>query len=113
VRQGRGADAWSELRGGILLGTDEFVDGLKPFLPNYEALREIPHRERLATRPSLDELFPGVYSKKDRNRQIYATIRAHEYTLQAVADFLRLHYSTISVIAKRVQAETRVPKVKI
>jgi putative transposase len=104
VKQGRGINAWSELRGGILLGTDEFVDKLKLLLSDYEALKEIPRRERLATRPSLDELFSKVRDKKARNRQIHAAVRVHEYTLQAVADFLGLHYSTISVIAKRVAA---------
>jgi len=97
VKQGRGVDAWAELRGGILLGSDEFVDKLKPLLSDYEALKEVSRRERLATRPSLDELF-----SKARDQQIPAATRVHEYTLQAVADFLGLHYSTISMIAKRI-----------
>jgi len=102
VKQGRGVDAWAELRGGILLGSDEFVDKLKPLLSDYEALKEVPRRERLATRPSLDELFSKVRDKKARDRQIHAATCVHEYTLQAVADFLGLHYSTISMIAKRI-----------
>jgi putative transposase len=102
VRQGRGVNAWTELRGGILLGSDEFVDKLKPLLSDHVLLREIPRRERLATRPSLEELFSKARDKKERNQQIHAAIRVHEYTLQTVADFLGLHYSTISVIAKHV-----------
>jgi len=112
VRQGRGVDAWAELRGGILLGTDEFADKLKPFLSDYEALKEVPCRERLATRPSLDELFSDVNDKAERDRRIHAAVRAHEYTLQAVADYLRLHYSTIRMIAKRVAGRRRTPRVK-
>jgi len=102
-----------ELRGGILLGTDEFVAGLKPLLSDYEALREIPRRERLATRPSLDELFSGVLDKEARNRQIHAAARAHECTLRAVADFLELDYSTISMIAKRVAGRPETSRVKV
>jgi hypothetical protein len=101
VKQGRGVDAWAELRGGILLGSDEFVDKLKPLLSDYEALKRVPRRERLATRPSLDELFSKVRDKETRDQRIHAATRVHEYTLQAVADFLGLHYSTISMIAKR------------
>jgi hypothetical protein len=101
VKQGRGVDAWAELRGGILLGSDEFVDKLKPLLSDYEALKEVPRRERLTTRPSLDELFSKVRDKEARDQRIHAATRVHEYTLQAVADFLGLHYSTISMIAKR------------
>ncbi len=102
VKQGRGVDVWAELRGGILLGSDQFVDKLKPLLSDYEALKEVPRRERLATRPSLEELFSKARDKKARDRQIHAATRVHEYTLQAVADFLDLHYSTISMIAKRI-----------
>jgi len=40
--------------------------------------------------------------RESRDQQIPAATRVHEYTLQAVADFLGLHYSTISMIAKRV-----------
>jgi hypothetical protein len=43
-----------------------------------------------------------VRDKKARDRQIHAATRVHEYTLQAVADFVGLHYSTISMIAKRI-----------
>jgi hypothetical protein len=101
VKQGRDVDAWSELRGGVLLGSDEFIERLKPLLSDYEALREIPRRERLATRPTLDELFAEVWDKSTRDGQIYDAVRVHEYTLQAVGDHLGLHSSTISTIAKR------------
>jgi hypothetical protein len=84
-----------------LLGSDEFVDKLKPLLSDYEARKEVPRRERLATRPSVEKLFSKVRDKKARDRQIHAATRVHEYTLQVVADFLGLHYSTISMIAKR------------
>lgn len=113
VKQGRGVDAWTELRGGILLGGDDFVDKLKPLLSDYQALKEVPRRERLATRPSLDELFSDVHDKAERDCRIHAAVRAHEYTLQAVADFLDLHYSTISTIAKRVAGRMETPRVKI
>jgi hypothetical protein len=81
VKQGRGVDVWAELRGGVLLGSDEFVDKLKPSLSDYEALKEVPRRERLATRPSLDELFSKVRDKKARDQRIHATTRVREYTL--------------------------------
>jgi len=107
VKQGRGVDVWTELRGGVLLGGDEFVGKLKPLLSDYETLKEVPRRERLAARPSLDELFSQVQGKETRDKQIHAAVRIHKYTLQAVADFLGLSYSTISTIAKRAGAEHR------
>jgi REP element-mobilizing transposase RayT len=110
VKQGRGVDVWTELRGGILLGSDRFAAKLKPWLSASAALKEVPRRERLAARPSLEKLFSKVRDKKARDRQIHAAVRVHEYTLQAVADFLGLHYSTISTIANRVAEDRQHPE---
>jgi putative transposase len=54
-----------------------------------------------------------VQDKAERDRQIHAAVRIHEYTLQVVADFLGLHYSTISIVTKRVAACRETSKVKI
>ncbi len=39
------------------------------------------------------------------HERIYAATRIHEYTLSKLQDHLGLHYSTISRIASRVEAE--------
>jgi putative transposase len=108
VKEGRGVDPWAELCGGILLGDEEFVTGLKPLLSDYKAVRELPRRERLAARPSLAELFSCVRDAETRNRQIHAATRIYEYTLQAVADFVGLRPSTVSMIAARSARELNV-----
>jgi REP element-mobilizing transposase RayT len=102
VKEGRDVDAWTELRGGILLGGDDFVAELKPLLADHEAARELPRRERLVTRPGLAELLSSVHDKDARNQQIHDAVRVHEYTLKAVADFVGLRPSTISIIAARI-----------
>jgi len=112
VRQGRGLEIWDELRGGILMGSDRFVQELTPRLHGIEQQREIPRSQRLAVRPSLDDLFSGVTSKADRNRKIHEATRRHEYTLSELQEHLGLHYSTISRIATRVEKE-RTSKDKI
>ena len=106
VKEGRDVDPWTELRGGILLGGDDFVAELKPLLSDYEAVRELPRRERLAARPSLAKLFSGVRDKETRDLQIHAATRVHEYTLQEVAAFADLRPSTISTIAARIAGES-------
>jgi len=102
VKAGREIEVWDGLRGGVLLGSDEFVNELKPLLSDFAALKEVPRRERLATRPSLDALFAEVRDKLDRDKRIHEALRVHGYTLQEIADRLGLHYSTVSRIAKRV-----------
>jgi hypothetical protein len=48
------------------------------------------------------EFFADILDKQTRNPQIHEAIRVHEYPLRKEGDFLRLYYSTISMIAKRV-----------
>ena len=105
VRQGRGVDVWDELRGGVLMGSERFVEEMTPLLREASRRKEIPRRERLVSRPSLDELFAGLEGKEARDAKIYEAARVYEYTLAQLQDHLGLHYSTISCIASRVAAE--------
>jgi len=102
VRQGRGIEIWDELRHGCLLGTDAFEAKIAPCLSQSQSAIEIPRSQRLAARPSLDELFADAADKPSRNRKIHEAMRSHEYTLKEISAHLGLHYSTISVIAKNV-----------
>lgn len=107
VREGRGVEIWNELRHGCLLGTDAFEEEVAPLLDQRRFAIEYPRAQRLAARPSLEELFTGVSDRASRNAKIHEAMRVHEYTLKELADHLGLHYSTISVIAKRVDEESR------
>ena len=103
VKQGRGIDGRKDVRAGVLLGSESFVQSLRPLLRDLKGNRKIGIDPRLATRPSLSRLFSGVTDKPTRNERIHTAVRTHQYTLQEVADHLDLCYSTISVIAKRVE----------
>jgi putative transposase len=103
VRQGRGIEIWSELRHGNLLGSQSFDERYQPLLEERRTEMEFSRTERLAGRPSLDELFANVRDKVARNERIYQAMRLHEYTLKELAGHLGLHYSTISVIAGQVE----------
>jgi len=107
VKQGRGVEVWDELRGGILIGSDGFVEEMSPRLRDSALQKEIPRHQRLVSRPSLDELFAKWETKAIRNESIYEATRIHEYTLSELQDYLGLHYSTISRIASRVEVEKR------
>jgi len=107
VTQGRGVEVWDELRGGVLMGSDGFVEEMAPLLRDSALQKEIPRHERLVSRPSLDELFAKWETKAIRNERIYKATRIHEYTLSELQDYLGLHYSTISRIASRVEVEKR------
>ena len=101
VRQGRGLEVWDKLRSGSLLGSDVFVERIRPLLQSAPLDPNILRKELDAARPSLDDLFTDVRNKATRDSHIHEAVRRYHYTLQAVGDYLGLHYSTISVIASR------------
>jgi putative transposase len=102
VSEGSGVDVWAGLRAGSLLGTDAFAERVRPLLQSAPVDPHILRKEATAARPALKELFADVKDKRERDHAIHRAVRAHHYTLQEVAEHLGLHYSTISVIAKRV-----------
>ena len=112
ISRGRGVDVWDGLRGGSLLGGDTFAEQMKPMLAGAPIDPNILRRERAVARPSLDALFAAAADKAKRDRAIHDAVREHHYTLQAVGDYLGLHFSTISVIAKRVAEAQGNSKIK-
>ena len=57
---------------------------------------EIPRAQRFALRPSLGELFAGDTSRRERDARCVVAVRDHGYTMKEVAEFLDLHYATVS-----------------
>jgi len=99
VQAGIGAESiWAQVKGQSLLGGEAFLRRLLPYLRGREEVKEFPRSQRYVSRPSLAKLFPArvVKAKARRNRTIAAAVERFGYTQKAVADFLGLHYSTIS-----------------
>jgi REP element-mobilizing transposase RayT len=92
---------WDELRGQVLLGEEGFVEKFKDLLEDKKQLKEIPRLQRYVSRPTLDKIFRGQKAKAQRDGSIHAAHMSHGYTLKEIADYLRIHYTTVSkVIAK-------------
>jgi len=70
-------------------------------------LGEIPRIQRFALRPTLATLFAGVASRRDRDARCVRAVRDHGYTMSAVAQFLGLHYMTVSRALARNEANHR------
>lgn len=104
MAEGRGLTVWEELRGGVLLGGERFVQKLQPLLKDKVGVEAIPKAERLMGRPSLEALFAGIEGDKEkRNKRIHEAIRRYGYTLSQVGEAVGLHYSTVSRIVKEVE----------
>jgi REP element-mobilizing transposase RayT len=100
VREGVGAGSpWIALRG-VLLGSDEFVEGLAGRLERQAAEGEFPRKERLVHREPLEALFPSTVTmdRALRNDRIRELTGSGRHTAAEIGRHLDLHYSTVSRI---------------
>ena len=94
------ATIWKDLRGGSILGEDEFAETLLEYLKGKRDIREIPKFQRYINRHSLKEIFTEEVAdgKAERDKKIRAAVEIHGYSQREVADHLGMHYSSISGI---------------
>lgn len=101
VKAGVGMNSpWGKLKGQILLGTEVYIQKIKPLLARQAHLREIPRAQRFANRPGLEiALARGkLYSKAKRDQAIRAAHIKYGYTLTEIGGHLGLHYTTVSKV---------------
>jgi len=93
---------WSEIQGQIFLGEEGFVEKFKDLLADKEQIKEIPRHQRYAGRPGLSDIFKQekTKDKNKRNRNICTAHLKFGYTLKEIADYLRIHYTTVSKAIK-------------
>lgn len=78
------------------VGDAAFVRGLDTHRGAAARSPEIPRVQRLASRPTLAQIFAGVEARADRDAHAVAAVRDHGYAMREVADFLGRHYITVS-----------------
>jgi hypothetical protein len=96
---------WETLRGQIFFGKEEFIKKLSGLLNEKEGIKEVPKNQRYVARPSLRELFRR---KKGEERKlgaktIYAAYVRYGYSMKEIAEYLGVHYATISRAIKQVE----------
>lgn len=113
VNEGVADDSpWNSLVGRILLGREGFVEQLQSRLDDVKEVMEIPKEERFAARPSLDCLLRDAQPRScpEKNNRIYTAYKDHGYTQKEIADFLGVHYATVSRAVKRAEKSLLVCK---
>jgi hypothetical protein len=85
------------------LGTDEFLARLRKPFRGKEALKEVPRAQRYAARPSLAEIFGEKKAKsgKQKDEIMYRAYVEHGYRMVEIAEYLGVHYATISRAIRR------------
>jgi hypothetical protein len=95
-----------KIKAQCLLGSNEFVETFIPVLKGKARLSHVSDDKNWLSRPPLENLLTSYRSqtmigKKVRNRAIAAAHLDYGYSLSEIGNFLGLHYSTISKIAKQ------------
>jgi hypothetical protein len=97
-----GSRIWVDVKGQSILGDGDFVNRLVDYARGYEEVKEIPKIQRYLNRPSLAEIFKNSRGdKRGRDRGITEAVKRWGYSEREVADYLRLHYSTVSRLIGR------------
>lgn len=93
---------WGDLQGQIILGEKEFTNKFKELLADKEQIKEIPRQQRYVNRLALSEIFKEgkVKDKLKRNIHIHTAHIKFGYTLKEIADYLGIHYTTVSKALK-------------
>lgn len=101
INEGKKAESpLNKVRGQILLGSNKFIQKLKPRLTEASSKSDIPNWQKHLNRPKINEIFKGIKNKtlKQRNRKIKEAHIKHGYTLKQIGEKLKLHYTSISRI---------------
>jgi putative transposase len=102
VRDGmHGASPWGKLHGQVLLGEEGFVERFTEFLEDKKSLKEIPRSQRYVSRPTLSKILDGKETRTQRDAAIYVAHFNHGYTLKEIADYLHVHYTTVSKVISK------------
>ena len=93
-------DLWKKVRGQSILGEDDFIGHILGHVKGHEEIKEIPRSQRFVGRPAISAvLSEGAYTnKKTRAVAVRKAFLDHGYSLKEIADFLGVHYSTVSRI---------------
>ncbi len=88
---------WEELKNQIYLGDEQFIDDMQCKILFDKDLSEIPSSQKRQLAKPLS-FYESKY--KDRDTAIYKSYKSGGYSLKAIGDYYKLHYSRVSRIVK-------------
>ncbi len=98
---------WLKLKGQVLLGSESFIAQLHLQMAHPDL--EIPRSQRMLQRPDLASIFSKEVraDKPMRDEAIRRAYLEYGYTMASIANFLGIHYSTVSRVIKGVRPPNR------
>jgi REP element-mobilizing transposase RayT len=97
------ASVWADLKQQIYLGDEHFIDRVQSLVDASKDLSEIPAPQ---ARPRPKQIHEYLRLEKNRNRAIARAYQSGGYTLKEIANYFNLHYSTVSIIARKSKSKT-------
>ncbi len=91
---------WAQLQGQIYLGSESFVKAMQKQVDKKPLLNEIPRAQR---RP-ISQPLASFAKQHDRDTAIALAYLSGQHTMAAIADYFRVHYTTVSRLVKRHEA---------
>ena len=91
-----------EVKGQLYLGKETFMDQIGYCLQDKEKSKEIPRKQRYITRLSLGEVLK-FQNKNQSDHAISIAYLQYAYTLKEIAEYLGVHYSTVSRAVNRIE----------
>jgi len=92
------------IKGQLFLGQENFIENIKHLMRGKEKLKEIPREQRYIARPPLNEIFK-CKDKKSKDQVIYEAHLQYGYTLKDIAEYIGVHYTTVSRAIKKIEGE--------
>ncbi len=92
------------IKGQLFLGQDNFIDEIKHLMQGKENLKEITREQRYVTRLPLNEILK-YKDKKSKDQAMYEAHQQYGYTLKDIAEYIGVHYTTVSKVIKRIEEE--------
>ena len=93
-----GEKIWKEVKGQSILGEEDFTENLVKYVKGYADIKEIPKKQRYVSRPKLGSLFEQNINKnkKKLKKKSEDAVEKYGYSQKEIADYLGVHYSTVS-----------------
>ena len=98
------ASPWQSLQNQIYLGSDDFVIGMQKRIKQDPSLSHIPYAHKRAV-PKPIKYY--VKNSQSRNEAIHLAYRSGGYSLEKLGEYFKLHTSSISRIAKTLNAKNK------
>jgi len=95
-----------KVKGQLYLGKKTFMDQIGHLLQGKDKLKEISRKQRYINRLSLKKIL-NYQNKNQRDQVIYIAHLEYAYTLKDIAEYLGIHYTTVSRAVKRIEEEDK------